>query len=333
LSSVVDDWPRLPPIGRPIANTQIYVLDRHEEPAPVGVPGELCIGGANVSRGYLNRPELTAERFIPDPFSRDPGARIYCTGDLARYQSDGAIDFLGRIDSQVKIRGFRVELGEIETTLATHSQVREAVVVVRDEADDRVLVAYIVTGPERPEGLVRDLRGFLKTKLPDYMVPANFVFLDGLPLTPSGKINRRALPAPKLRARQNENLFVPPRTETEATLAAIWSTVLRRERIGIEDNFFELGGHSLLATQLISRVRTTFRVELPLRYLFESPTVAQLASVLIDFANKAAPEPPREITKSSNGGADELLAGIDQLSDADVDSLLREALAETSNLE
>jgi amino acid adenylation domain-containing protein len=330
LSSVVDHWPRLPPIGRPIANTQIYVLDQNGEPAPIRVPGELCIGGANVSRGYLNRPELTAEKFIPDPFSREPGARIYCTGDLARYGSDGAIDFLGRIDSQVKIRGFRVELGEIETTLATHPQVREAVVVVRDDADDRSLVAYIVTGPERPEGPARDLRGFLKTKLPDYMVPANFVFLEALPLTPSGKINRRALPAVDPNEGEAVQQYEAPRTLAEEKLAEIWAAVLRRERVGIWDNFFESGGHSLLATQLISRVRSAFKVELPLRNLFEFPVVADLAASIVEFQKRAEANAPQVITRHIDRDAQDLPAKIDQLSDAQVEALLNEALAENT---
>jgi amino acid adenylation domain-containing protein len=329
LSSVVNDWPKLPPIGRPIANTQIYVLDSNRQPAPIGAPGELCIGGANVSRGYLNRPELTAEKFVPDPFSSEPGARIYCTGDLARYTSDGAIDFLGRIDSQVKIRGFRVELGEIETTLATHPQVREAVVVVSDEADHRSLAAYIVTGPERPEGLARDLRGFLKTKLPDYMVPGNFVFLDALPLTASGKINRRALPAVDPNERDAVPQYEAPRTPAEEKLAEIWAAVLRRERVGIWDNFFELGGHSLLATQLISRVRSAFKVELPLRNLFEFPVVADLAASIVEFQRKSEAKAPQVITRNTDRDAQDLLAKMDQLSDEQVEALLNEALAES----
>jgi amino acid adenylation domain-containing protein len=332
LSGPIDEWPTLPPIGRPIGNTKIYILDRQLQPTPIGVAGELCIGGENVSRGYLNRPELTAEKFPPNPFGNDSGARIYRTGDLARYQRDGNIEFLGRIDNQVKVRGFRVELGEIEATLTTHASVREAAVVMRDDAGERRLTGYIVAAREPHDLLTRELRDFLKVKLPDYMVPADFVFLDALPLTPSGKINRRALPAPDLGARQNENPYVPPRTETEATLAAIWSTVLRRERIGIEDNFFELGGHSLLATQLISRIRTAFNFEIPLRHLFESPTIAEFATVLVDFEGKANTGPTQAITRDADREAD-LLARLDQLSDEDVDSLLQQALAEAGDSE
>ena len=330
LSGAVNDWPKLPPIGRPIANTQIYVLDQSRQPAPIGVSGELCIGGANVSRGYLNRPELTAEKFVPDPFSREPGARIYCTGDLARYLNEGAVEFLGRIDSQVKIRGFRVELGEIETTLAAHPLVREAVVVVPDEANDRRLVAYIVAGPERPETLALDLRGWLKTKLPDYMVPADFIFLDALPLAPSGKINRRALPAVGTNQSETVRQYEAPRTQVEQKLAKIWAAVLRRDRVGIWDNFFELGGHSLLATQLISRVRSAFKVELPLRYLFECPVVAELAAAIGEFQKTAAISAQPAITKDTNRDAQDLLTRIDQLSDEQVEALLNEALAENT---
>jgi amino acid adenylation domain-containing protein len=330
LKGTTGEWPTLPPIGRPIANTQIYILDRNFQPAPIGVPGELCIGGANVARGYLNRPELTAEKFIPNPFSDERGARIYRTGDLARYQPDGNIDFLGRIDHQIKIRGFRVELGEIETTLAAHPSVRESVVVMREEAGDRRLIAYVVAVMNTDDDLSRELRSFLRSKLPDYMMPADFVFLDSLPLTPSGKINRRALPAPD-RSAKEEN-FVSPRNEVEQRLTDIWSTVLRRERIGIEDNFFDLGGHSLLATQLISRVRSAFQIDLPLRHLFESPTVAELASVIVDYRDKGTAGVPQAIT-AGNGRAEDLLASIDRLSDEQVDALLREVLAETGDSE
>ncbi|MEP6743439.1 MAG: amino acid adenylation domain-containing protein [bacterium] len=330
LGGTISEWPALPPIGRPTANTQIHILDRNLQPTPIGVAGELCIGGANVSRGYLNRSELTAERFTPNPFGVDPGARIYRTGDLARYQRDGNIEFLGRIDHQIKLRGFRVELGEIETTLATHSAVREAVVVMREEAGDRRLVGYVVLGDEPRDGLNRELRDFLKSKLPDYMVPSDFVFLEALPLTPSGKINRRALPAPDLSARQSEDLYVAPRNETEEKLAEIWSTVLRRERIGIEDNFFALGGHSLLATQLISRVRQAFNIELPLRCLFDSPTIAGLAEAFVGFGKNDVTEGPKLVRREIASRADDLLARIDDLSDDAVEALLNETLAETN---
>ncbi|MGD1020131.1 MAG: amino acid adenylation domain-containing protein [Verrucomicrobiia bacterium] len=264
-------------IGRPIANTQIYILNSLLHPVPIGVPGELYIGGAGVARGYLNRPELTAEKFVPDPFRVLPGARMYKTGDLARYRPDGNIEFLGRADHQVKIRGFRIELGEIEAALGQHPAVREAVVVAREDAPgEKRLVAYVV--PERePLPTTTDLRNFLKEKLPEYMVPAVFVLLDALPLMPNGKIDRRALPSPDRSRPELDKAFVAPRTSTEESLAEIWAQLLNIERVGIHDNFFDLGGHSLLATQLVSRIREGFQVEIPLRRLFEVPTVAGLA--------------------------------------------------------
>jgi amino acid adenylation domain-containing protein len=264
-------------IGRPIANTQIHILNSFLHPVPIGVQGELHIGGAGVARGYLNRPELTAEKFIPDPFSAAPGARLYKTGDLARYRPDGNIEFLGRADHQVKIRGFRIELGEIEAALGQHPAVREAVVLAReDAAGEKRLVSYVVADRE-PLPTTTDLRNFLKEKLPEYMVPAVFVLLDALPLMPNGKVDRWALPAPDRSRPELDKAFVAPRTPTEELLAEIWAQLLDIERVGIHDNFFDLGGHSLLATQLVSRMREAFQVEIPLRRLFEVPTVAGLA--------------------------------------------------------
>jgi amino acid adenylation domain-containing protein len=262
-------------IGRPISNTQVYIVDDHLNPVPPGVPGELYAGGDGLARGYFNNPELTAEKFIPNPFSEEPGARLYKTGDLARYLSDGNIEFLGRIDNQVKIRGFRIELGEIEAVLKDHPGVGEAVVAAREDiSGNKRLVGYVVN--REPVQMV-DLRNYLKAKLPDYMVPAAFVFLDSLPLTPSGKIDREALPAPDASRPELENVFVAPRMLTEELVAGTWAEILKLERVGIHDNFFELGGHSLLATQVISRLRESFNVALPLRSIFESPTVAGLA--------------------------------------------------------
>ncbi|WAN69719.1 amino acid adenylation domain-containing protein [Moorena producens JHB] len=266
------------PIGRAIANVQIYILDRHLQPVPIGVPGELYIGGVQLARGYLNRPELTQEKFIPSPFSNEPGSRLYKTGDLARYLRDGNIEFLGRIDNQVKIRGFRIELSEIEATLTEYPQVKEAVVIAREDIPgDKRLVAYFVSGETVPT--VSELRSFLKKKLPDYMVPSAFVTLESLPLTPNGKIDRRGLPAPDI-SQASETTFVPPNTPTEELLGAIWSQVLGIEKIGIDHNFFELGGHSLKATQVISRIQETFSLEFPLRHLFESPTLRELAKII-----------------------------------------------------
>ncbi|MEQ8997812.1 MAG: amino acid adenylation domain-containing protein [Coleofasciculus sp. B1-GNL1-01] len=263
------------PIGRPIANTQIYLLDAEGQPVPIGVAGELHIGGAGLSRGYLNSPELTQEKFIPNPFSNSKSERLYKTGDLARYLSDGNIEFLDRIDHQVKIRGFRIELGEIEAVLNTHSQIQQAVVIATEDiAGNKRLVAYIVT---RDESLTNNqLREFLFSKLPEYMVPSAFVTLDILPLTPNGKVDRKALPAPDEEI-SREREYVAPRTPGEEIIANIFASVLGVQKVGIHDNFFELGGHSLLATQVISHLREAFQMELPLRSLFEKPTVALLS--------------------------------------------------------
>ncbi|RCJ26206.1 non-ribosomal peptide synthetase [Nostoc minutum NIES-26] len=263
-------------IGRPIPDLQVYVLDEYLQPVPIGVPGEMYIGGAGVAHGYLNRPELTEQRFISNPFNNNPQARLYKTGDLARYLPNGELEYLGRIDNQVKIRGFRIELGEIEALLASHSAIWESVVVVReDEPGDKRLVAYVVPQKEQFT-TVPELRQFLKAKLPEYMVPSAFVLLESLPLTSNGKVDHRALPKPELDRTLLEK-YVAPRTPTEEMLALLWAQVLKLEQVGIHDNFFELGGHSLLATQLLSRIRTSFKVELALRELFARATVAELA--------------------------------------------------------
>ncbi|MBE9224524.1 amino acid adenylation domain-containing protein [Phormidium sp. LEGE 05292] len=260
------------PIGRPIANTQIYILDQNLQPTPIGVPGELHIGGIGLARGYLNRPELTNEKFIDNPFEN---SKLYKTGDLARYLLDGNIEYLGRIDHQVKIRGFRIELGEIEAALSQHSQVRETVVIAREDASgDKRLIAYIVPNSKINVN-TSELRSFLQEKLPDYMLPTAFVMLEALPLTPNGKLDRKALPAPDIS--RNNVSFVSPRNSTEETIAAIYAEVLGLEKVGIYDNFFDLGGHSLLATRVISRLRSVFQIELPLSSLFEKPTVALLS--------------------------------------------------------
>jgi acyl carrier protein len=265
-----------PPIGRPIANTEVYILDPNLQPVPIGVAGELHIGGAGLARGYHNRPGLTAEKFISNPFRSGAAARLYKTGDLVRWQPDGQIEYLGRLDHQVKIRGQRIELGEIEVALARHTGVREAVVVPRQDAKgENRLVAYLVAseGAKLPS---ESLRKFLKEKLPDAMVPSAFMVLKALPLTPNGKLDRNALPAPDFQG-GSETPFVAPRTPTEEKLAAIWREVLGAERIGVHDNFFELGGHSLSATRVISRTTGSFQIELTLQDLFDSPTVAELA--------------------------------------------------------
>ena len=267
------------PIGRPISNARIYILDRHCEPVPIGAAGEIHIGGAGVARGYLNRPELTAERFIASPFV--DGDRLYRTGDLGRYRRDGTIEFLGRNDFQVKIRGFRIEPGEIEARLAEHPGVREAVVLPREDAPgDKRLVAYTTTRPDAAPPGAEALRAHLAASLPEYMVPAAYVALDALPLTANGKLDRQALPAPDSSAFAARG-YEPPVGETEERLALIWADVLKLERVGRHDNFFELGGHSLLGHP--SDVRESGRIfgkTLPLSTVFHSPTIAALAEVL-----------------------------------------------------
>jgi amino acid adenylation domain-containing protein len=335
------------PLGRPIANTQVYLLDRRLHPVAIGVPGELYIGGMGLTRGYLNRPDLTAAVFVPNPFAQESedagrrtqderrrasagvaliqnGGRLYRTGDLARYLPDGNIEFLGRVDHQVKIRGFRIEPGEVETILGQHPALREAAVLAREDAlGDMRLVAYVVpTADERPKtkdqrpmlnddsdpsplvrgpsSLISELRAFLKEKLPNYMAPTAFVLLEALPRSPNGKVDRRALPAPDATRPTLDSSFAAPRTPVEELLASLWAGVLRLEQVGVHDNFFELGGHSLLATQLIARAEEAFRVELPLRALFEAPTVAALAE-RIAGARRAAvgatPPPLRPIPR------------------------------------
>lgn len=265
------------PIGRPIANTQIYILDRHLQPVPIGVAGELHIGGTGLARGYLNRPDLTSEKFIPNPFENVAGGRLYKTGDRACYRSDGNIEYLGRMDQQVKIRGFRVELGEIEHALSEHPWVRNVAVGVHQTVNHgSLLTAYVVCDPtSTPE--VGELRQFLGRKLPDYMLPGAMVFLDSLPLNHHGKLDRGALPIPDAAQAATDATYVPPRNALEAAFARIWEETLGVEPVGIQDNFFELGGHSLMAIQIISRIRQKLSVEVPLSALFARPTVERLA--------------------------------------------------------
>ncbi len=269
------------PIGRPISNTRVYVLDRHRQPVPVGVYGELYIAGDGLAREYLNQPQLTAERFVPDPFDATPGARLYRTGDLVRYRTDGNIEFLGRLDNQVKVRGFRIELGEIEAALRQQALVREAVVVVReDEPGDKRLVAYIVADGAAAD-VVDSLRTQLRSSLPDYMVPSAFVVLETLPLTPNGKVDRKALPAPE-RESQVGAEYVAPGNGLEQELAAVWQEVLRMEKVGVDDNFFDLGGNSLLVTRVHARIKPLFEREVRVVDLFRYPTIRLLASALSD---------------------------------------------------
>ena len=279
-------------IGRPIANTQIYIFDRHGEPVPIGVAGEIHIGGAGVAQGYLNRPELTADRFVPDPFSNGPGARMYRTGDLGRRKSDGTIEFLGRNDFQVKIRGFRIELGEIEARLREHERVREAVVLAREDTPgDKRLVAYYTAREQNNVG-AQELRAHVATKLPEYMVPAAYVRLESLPLTPNGKLNRKALPAPEGDA-YGVRQYEAPQGTTEELLAGIWAKLLHLERVGRDDHFFELGGHSLLAVRVIARVQEALKVEVAIKDLFARPVLGDFASALAIAAPAELPAIPR----------------------------------------
>ncbi|HEY9015963.1 MAG TPA: AMP-binding protein, partial [Gemmatimonadales bacterium] len=280
---VMDEQTRLNgsvPIGRPITNTQVYVLDGEMQVAPVGVVGELYIGGAGLARGYFNQPELTAESFVPHPHSTETGERLYRTGDLVRWHENGELEFIGRVDGQVKIRGFRIEVGEIEAVLAEHSSVREAVVLVReDERGDKRLAAFVVKEVES-EVYAGELKEYLRERLPEYMQGQWVVAVAELPLTANGKVDRRALQALAVEPEGSGEQRVAARTPTEEILVAIWGEVLGRERIGVHDDFFEWGGHSLLATQVISRVRDAFGQEVALRSLFEQPTVAGLAREL-----------------------------------------------------
>ncbi|WP_343073630.1 amino acid adenylation domain-containing protein [Pyxidicoccus fallax] len=297
-------------IGKPFHNVQTYVLDSHLRPVPVGVPGELFIGGLGLARGYLGRPELTAERFIPNPFASEPGERLYRTGDKARWLADGTLEYLGRIDSQVKLRGFRIELGEIESVLASHPSVREAVVSLREDGGNGAkLVAYVVPGEEGTTD-TGALRTFIGEKLPEYMVPAAFVVLPALPLTSSGKVDRKALPAPDSALSAGVE-YVAPRNETEQKLAALWSEVLQVEKVGIHDNFFELGGHSLLATQAVTRIRSAFNVETSLQDFFETPTVAGFALNIL-----------RLTAQVDLAELESMMAQLDGLDDEEVQKLL-----------
>jgi amino acid adenylation domain-containing protein/non-ribosomal peptide synthase protein (TIGR01720 family) len=268
------------PIGKPIFNTRLYVLDSHQQPVPIGIPGELFIGGMGVGRGYLNRPELTAERYLPDPFSGETGARMYRSGDLVRYLPDGNLTCLGRIDFQVKIRGFRVELGEIEAVLTAHPDIKDTCVWVHQDATGKRLVAYVVPHEDAKDLQPLVLRAFLRQKLPEYMVPTVYIFLSEMPLTPNGKIDRKALPSPDLSQFMGGDGIIPLRTPEEELIASIWSGVLGIKTIGASDNFFELGGHSLLATQIVARLTGAFGFDIPLKYIFEFPTVEQLAQRL-----------------------------------------------------
>jgi acyl-coenzyme A synthetase/AMP-(fatty) acid ligase len=273
-------------IGHPIANTQIYILDRSMQPVPIGVAGELHIGGDGLARGYWNRPGLTAEKFIPNPFSAELKARIYKTGDLARYRPDGSIECLGRIDHQVKVRGFRIELGEIEATLAKLEEVSQCAVAVREDlpGDQRLVAYYVAKGGG--EVLTSDWRNYLRTKLPDYMVPQHFVKLESMPLTPNGKVDRKALPKPEAES-ASERGYVAPRTEAEQEIAVIWQKALNLRRVGVHDNFFELGGNSLIGANVIAKINQVFGSKMPVGHIFRAPTVTELAKIVESVSGEA----------------------------------------------
>jgi amino acid adenylation domain-containing protein len=313
---------RIAPIGHPVGNTQAYILDKHMQPVPISIPGELCIGGAQVARGYLNRPELTAERFINDPYGKQPGGKLYRTGDLARFKDDGSIEFLGRIDHQVKIRGYRIELGEIESVSRQHAAVSEVIVIAREDVPgDKRLVAYIVARPEQTLK-VSELRNHLLAKLPDYMVPSAFVLLDSLPLLSNGKVNLNALPAPGFSRQQLEQDYVAPRNEAEQVLVKIFADVLGLEKVGVEDNFFLLGGHSLSATQVIIRLRDTLHADVPLRRMFEKPTVSGLALAVEEFKNQPEEDRIEVLSRDNDDEAEPLSSLLDQLTREELQTLL-----------
>jgi acyl-coenzyme A synthetase/AMP-(fatty) acid ligase len=281
------------PIGRPIANTRVYILDAHLEPMPIGVPGELYIGGDGVARGYWRREDLTGERFVADPFV--PGGRLYRTGDLARYRGDGAIEFLGRRDDQVKIRGFRIEPGEVEAALGHHPDLQAVAVVARSvDGDEKQLVAYVVPGGGARRPAAEELRGFLAQRLPDYMIPATFVALDRLPVTLNGKLDRARLPAPSSDRPQLETAFAAPATELERRIAAIWRRLLDRTEVGVNDNFFDLGGHSLLLMRVQRALQEDLVGPIKLVDMFQFPTIRALAQHLA-----AAALPPAQATSPS----------------------------------
>jgi amino acid adenylation domain-containing protein len=308
------------PIGMPISNTQIYILDRFLGPVPVGVRGEIHVGGANLARGYWNKPEATAERFITNPFDQNSATRLYKTGDFGRFLPDGVIEYLGRADSQVKIRGMRVELEEVESVLRSHPLVSESAVVVTNEKT--TLAAYVV-GAEGQAPVAAQLRRFAHSKLPEHMVPSHYIVVESLPVLPSGKINRKQLQSRDLPSSASEDAYKAPRTEIEETLAKIWSEVLKIKRVGVEDNFFELGGHSLLAVQVISRVRRTLDVEISVRSIFEEPIIASLAEKVVKAKADGLKAHPPIITKAAPAGNREMLmAQLDKLSPEEIRALL-----------
>jgi acyl-coenzyme A synthetase/AMP-(fatty) acid ligase/acyl carrier protein len=306
--SETDEWVS---IGRPLANTQVYVLDEELGPVPVGVVGELCVAGVGVARGYLDRGGLTAERFVANPFG-PPGSRMYRTGDRVRYRANGNLEYVGRVDEQVKIRGFRIEPGEVEAALLSHPGVERVLVVVREDGGEARLVGYVVAEPDVAAPSGPELREHLKGRVPEYMIPSQWMVLDELPLTPNGKVDRQQLPAPEL---ADPLRYVAPQTPTEEVLARIWAELLKRDQVGVEEDFFELGGHSLLATQVITRVRDTFNIRIELRELFEAPTISEFAARVVVLQREKETEQHNQMAT--------LQANVQRMSDEEVERALR----------
>jgi acyl-coenzyme A synthetase/AMP-(fatty) acid ligase/acyl carrier protein len=305
--------PEKPNIGWALPNMQLHLLDEAHQVVPLGVPGEIYVAGIGLARGYLNRPELTAERFIPNPFSETPGGRLYRTFDLARRLPDGNVEFLGRVDHQIKIRGHRVELGEIEVALTAVPAVKEAVVVVDEQGTgDKRLLAFVVANPTTAQLQLSEIKDHLRQSLPEHMVPAGFVQVESLPLTLNGKLDRQALAKLEQHALVDENSFVAPRSEMEERLAEMWADVLHLQRVGINDNFFEAGGHSLLATQLVMRIRQAFDIDLPLRTIFEAPTVAGMSWKVLQ----------EQLSSVDEASLVEMLDRLETLSEVEVNKLL-----------
>jgi amino acid adenylation domain-containing protein len=318
LEGAIHSWPKLPPIGKPISNTQLFILDKRLDPVPTGVVGHLYLGGVALARGYLARPAITAEKFVPHPFSDQPGARLYYCGDLARWLANGDVQFLGRADHQVKLRGYRIELGEIEAVLREYEGVQDVVAQVHAESgESQRLVAYVVT---EVGAVVKEsgLRNYARQRLPEYQVPGAVVLLEELPLLPSGKLNRRALPRPSLNRDQSDEPFVAPRTPVEQQLAAFWTELLSVEQVSIHDNFFSLGGHSLLLTQLASRIRNSMYVEVPLRRFFEAPTIAEMTHVVAE--HQVQQHDPEDLAQ--------MLQQLSALSSDEIQAMLSAELAE-----
>jgi acyl carrier protein len=317
------------PIGSPISNTQIYILDRQRRPVPIGIPGEIHVGGDGVAVGYWNHPDLTAERFIENPLADARSTRLFRTGDLGRWRSDGVIEYLGRADSQVKLRGMRLELGEVEAALVSHQDVSEAAVLLSGEGDQQRLLAYLTSANGHPPQL-QELRRHLRAKLPEHMVPAGFVLLPGMPLLLSGKVNRKALSPALGELLSDEAAKTPPTTATEKKIASMWRELLKIEEVGTDENFFELGGHSLLVLQVIARIRKAFEVEIPVRVVFEQPTIAEIAADVekaLASGQKVRTPVLQRRPRPAVASQEALLAHLDTLSAAEVQALLQRVLS------